>query len=106
MTSQPQPENEREKERRAIRLQELEQEMFSNEQQTPFYQTRKQNLPENSLKNRFRKLIKIAKFLATVIVASAFVIAIFRLSVWFTHALIIGVIALIAYKIILDERAS
>lgn len=84
---------------RALRLRELEAEIM----QPPVMPTVKHNPPESNLQQRMRNLIKTAKFVGLIAVAGILFVVVFRIGTFLASALIVGVIAWVAYKLFLER---
>jgi len=84
----------------AIRLRELEAELYQKE--PPLYQTVSQEKRENWLKQWQRKLGRVAKFAALILV----VIASYKIAVQLAGVIIVGTIAFVSYKLFLESDKS
>jgi Flp pilus assembly protein TadB len=87
----------------ALRLRELEAEIYQQPQATepPISPTRKHS-SESALNPRFSQVIKVAKFLGIVI---AVVIAL-QIAKWLAGAILVGGIAWVAYKLLFEKERS
>ncbi|MGQ4645998.1 DUF3040 domain-containing protein [Lyngbya aestuarii] len=87
----------------AIRLRELEAELYRKE--PPLYQTVSQDSQEKReslLKQWQRKLGRVAKFAALILV----VIASYKIAVQLAGIIIVGTIAFVSYKLFLESDKS
>ena len=85
---------------KAIRLRELEAEIYQQHQenQPPLYETIQQKPSENKLRRWGRKLLRLAKFFGFVVI----VLVAIKLAYWVAFGIMIGGIAWIGYKIFLE----
>lgn len=81
----------------AIRLKELEHELYQKE--APFYKTVPDTPPENKLKRWTRQAVKIGKFLGVVVIG----IAAIQLGAWIAGFILVGGIAWFSYKIFFNS---
>lgn len=93
---------------RAIRLREIEAEIYGRDKDrdAPFYQTQKNELEKSSLKRGLKKLKKWAKFLGFVVIGFGVVYVGIQVGIWLTYALITGVIGFIGYKIFIEKEGD
>lgn len=90
---------------RALRLRELESEIYAQPQphEPPISPTTKHQDSKRSLQQRYKQALEVAKFLGIVI---AVVFAI-RVATWLATAVLIGGVAWVAYKLFLSgDRAK
>jgi hypothetical protein len=83
---------------RSIKLRELEAEI----NQTPLYQSKKHQPPENSLQRWYGKLITVGKFLAIVIAVAVS----FKIATSLATIILIGGVAWVAYKLFFESNSS
>ena len=86
---------------RAIRLAELEQELYQPKE-LPLYPTQPHQPKPGKLKRLYRKIVRIAKFLGFTIVG----IAAIQLGAWIAGLIILAGIVWLAYTLFLDSRAE
>jgi hypothetical protein len=93
---------------RAIRLRELESEIYTNHKysEPPVYETQKYEPQESSLKSRFKTFTTWAKFIGFVIVGFGVVYVGVIVGQMLTYALIAGVVGFIGYKLFLEKNRS
>lgn len=79
---------------RKIRLRELEAEI----NQPPLYPTTKDKPSEKSLKQRYKTLVNVGKFLALVVVVAVS----FKIAAMLATVILVGGVAWVAYKLFFD----
>ncbi|UBF28424.1 hypothetical protein K9N68_11440 [Kovacikia minuta CCNUW1] len=97
-------ENELQAREHALRLRELEAEIYqqASSQEPPIAPTTKHQASENTLKQRYRQALNVAKFLGIVV---AVVVAV-KIATWLATAIVVGGIAWVAYKIFFESKSS
>lgn len=83
---------------RKIRLRELEAEI----NQPPLYPTTKDKPSEKSLKQRYKTLVNVGKFLALVVVVAVT----FKIAIALASVILVGAVAWVAYKLFFESKRS
>jgi hypothetical protein len=88
----------------AIRLRELEAEIYTKE--VPYYETQKAEPKEGALKRKFNKLVTWAKFTGFAIVGFAVVYVGLQIGLILTYTLIATIVGFVGYKLFLEQDRS
>jgi hypothetical protein len=83
---------------RKIRLRELEAEI----NQSPLYQTTKDKPSEKSLKQRYKTLVNVGKFLVLVVAVAVT----FKIATTLASVILVGAVAWVAYKLFFEGKRS
>jgi hypothetical protein len=89
---------------RALRLQEMETEIYQEQNyqkgDAPFVQTRKDNPPEGKMKQWLRKAVNVGKFLGVVV---AVIVAV-KVAYWLALTIMVAGVGFVAYKLFLENK--